>query len=860
MVHRDEQLKELERIIAHFATFCHGHGAASETDTRVKVIDAILKDVCGWPEADLSREDHSENGFSDYALKIRDKPTVIVEAKREGETFRLPKDKTSKTYTLDGVLVSDPTIKAAINQVHSYCTDHGARYAIATNGYAWIVFRAIRDDMPWRKGKARVFPSLEYIRDNILDFLDLLSYDAIQAGALHEEFSPSITASRELHRVIDLLWNADVPLSRNRLNSDLQPIVKMVFEDIASQESLDVLHSCYIHTGSLRRVANDLGKIFTEAIPKFLVDAGAHSVGEPGERHGFERVLKDAIAVTKGELFLLLGGIGSGKSTFLKRYLRDIGRAALDEKTMWFAIDFLGGTIVLAEMEKFVWDSVLKDVRERYAEFHCEKRKYLNEVFDTDITALQSTLLEGMKEGTFKYNETLSPHLYKWQLDTVNYVPRLLRTSCERLGRVPVLLIDNVDQLSPEYQAQIFLLAQRLTRMVGAISLVSLREESYYTISVQKAFTAYTSRKFHVASPHFRKMIGNRIEYAIKMLQVEIDRINNTSESFPQRSIRDFLLIVQEAMVENIKIGRFIKAICHGNMRFALEMFSTFVTSGTTDVDKMLRIYYRDGAYNIADHEFIKAVMLKDRAYYKEEQSPIANVFNVGAQKNSSHLTACRILHVLMQHRGESTPEGQGYVDINRLLYQFDDVFSNQDDFIVTMNRLVTRNLIEVNTRSTESIKDASHVRVTSAGWYYVRYLSSSFAYLDLVLQDTPINDAGVEKVLRESVYKVNNLTDQEEHKLERVRARLDRVRRFLAYLQKEEEAERRYFGLDDLSGPLSVEIVPVIRKEFEQEAAWVDGRIRENRERYRQDYVGTQYDEEDRMMGLIDEAEEESD
>jgi len=42
------------------------------------------------------------------------------------------------------------------------------------------------------------------------------------------------------------------------------------------------------------------------------------------------------------------------------------------------------------------------------------------------------------------------------------------------------LFIDNVDQLSPTYQAQIFLLAQQVTRRIGCITLIALREESYY--------------------------------------------------------------------------------------------------------------------------------------------------------------------------------------------------------------------------------------------------------------------------------------------------------------------------------------------------------------------------------------------
>jgi hypothetical protein len=104
--------------------------------------------------------------------------------------------------------------------------------------------------------------------------------------------------------------------------------------------------------------------------------------------------------------------------------------------------------------------------------------------------------------------------------------------------KTTVLFIDNVDQLDSEYQAQIFLLAQRVTRMAGSVTIVALREESYYAPSVQNKFTAYTSHKFHIASPQFLPMIQNRIEYAIRALETQKEKIAATvlrGQSFDSR-------------------------------------------------------------------------------------------------------------------------------------------------------------------------------------------------------------------------------------------------------------------------------------------------------------------------------------
>ena len=711
------------------------------------------------------------------------------------------------------------------------------------------------------KGRLACFPSLQSIYDDFTGFWNLLAYQQIAGGSLNTEFSTTLKASRELHRVISLLNNANLPLRRNKYNTDLQPIIRLIFEDIADQNELDILQRCYIHTGTLKTVANDLNMIITEAIPKFLTDDGAKPVGADHHRGGFLRSIKDAVAITRGELFLLLGGIGSGKSTFLKRYQKTIGKTLLDEKSLWFLVDFIRPPDE-PMMEHFVWSKVLDDLRSRYKHHECEKKKYLKEVFADDIAALELNVLSGFKEGTHKYETELSKYLHEWTSDLSRYVPKLVQVTCKRLGLKPVLFIDNVDQLSPDYQAKIFLLAQHVTGAMSSISIVALREESYYTANMRRTFTAYSTRRFHIASPLFKPMIANRIEYALKRLekQQEDDQIT-PREEYRRQSIVDFLKIVEGGILENVRIGRFIQSLCYGNMRLALEMFSTFLVCGTTDVGKMLNIYGRDGWYNIAYHEFVKAIMLEDRSYYKDEASKIGNIFNVGSEPNSSHFTSWRIILSLLEHRGVSSPEGIGYLELSRMVVAFENVFDNVQDFLAAMNRMVRRHLIEPNTRSPESVKDASHVRVTSAGWYYIRHLVPTFAYLDLVLQDTPLNDPSLEKQLRQSVYDVNNLPDEEDQKLERVRSRFKRVELFLDYLVKEEAAERAEFGLDRIDSPLAKPIMKDIKASFESEREWIDRRLRENRERYKEEYVVDGYEEEEQeVANQADDVDEDED
>ncbi|GAC1526591.1 MAG: hypothetical protein NVS3B1_16150 [Marmoricola sp.] len=830
----DLRLERLRELTADFAAFCAVHGNVSEADTRAKVIDGVLKDVCGWPEAAISREVHVDRGFVDYELDMPTRKAVVVEAKKEGIPFTLPVGPV-RTLKLSGVLTTDVNVREAIQQVRGYCDDAGVRHAIATNGYAWIIFRAIRDDMPWREGTARVFPSLEAIAEHFTEFHNLLSYEAIAAGSLEEEFGATRRATRQLLRVGDRLFNSDLPLQRNRLNAQLTPLIGTIFSEIADQDQIEILENCYVHSASLRVVASDLEVVISDSVPKFLTDEGAQELPRDETGAGFSRIITRAIERPDGELFLILGGIGAGKTTFAKSYQRRSGKGLLDSKTIWFSVDFLKAPLDPLELERFVLSEILQQLRERYQSPHLETRRNIKRVFAGDIAVLQETALRGLQPGSEPFERALDPYLERWRENLSAYVPGLLRFAKPKRDLAVVIFIDNVDQLSPAYQAQIFLLAERLTRTIGSVTIVSLREESYYTASVQRTFTAYANRKFHIASPRFRVVIGNRIQYALRLLKddEEVRVILPGGIEFDVEAIGDLLTIVQRSIFQgNRSITRFIEAICFGNTRLALQMFTTFLTSGATAVDKMLLIFRRDGSYYVAFHEFVKSIMLGDRKYYREAQSPVMNLFDCGAQRNASHFTAVRLLRYLAGRRGESTPQGQGYVPIANVVGAFEDVFDNLEDVTRTLNRLVTRQLVEVNTRSTESIDGAEFVRLTSAGWYYDAELVHSFAYLDLVLQDTPLDDEQVVESLKRSVFDVDNLGDKEENKLERMDTRFARVDTFISYLEAEETAERELFGLDRLNTSLAEVVMPGIRARFVDQRQWISRRLRENREK----------------------------
>ena len=156
----------------------------SEADTRAKFLDPIFKEVLGWDEDDITREEHVHSGYLDYQFRIGEVKKLVLEAKKTGHSFTIPESFSTKHYRIDGTITTDPKIKAAIEQAQKYCVDAGVNFAVVSNGRQFIIFEAFRRGQPWREGRCLVFRSLAEIRQNFTLFWNVLSREAIEHGSL----------------------------------------------------------------------------------------------------------------------------------------------------------------------------------------------------------------------------------------------------------------------------------------------------------------------------------------------------------------------------------------------------------------------------------------------------------------------------------------------------------------------------------------------------------------------------------------------------------------------------------------------------------------------------------------------------
>ncbi len=228
----------------------------NEATTRLHLIDPLLMDCLAWQPEDIRCEDHVDGEYADYVVG-RPMPRMVVEAKREGRTFSLPLGVTSRIVDLQ-TLATDPTVRAALEQVLAYCQARSIPVAVATNGHQLIAFLASRQDaVRPLHGKAVVFRSLAEMRDDFRTFWDLLSRPGLAQATLQRRLSAVEGFTAPPRKLSDRIPNYPGFRPRSELETDLKILGQLFILDIAGEREVsdDFLRECYCPSGALSQYA-----------------------------------------------------------------------------------------------------------------------------------------------------------------------------------------------------------------------------------------------------------------------------------------------------------------------------------------------------------------------------------------------------------------------------------------------------------------------------------------------------------------------------------------------------------------------------------------------------------------------------
>ncbi|MCA9717650.1 MAG: hypothetical protein KC468_23455 [Myxococcales bacterium] len=276
--------------------------------------------MLGWAKADFHPEQRTQLGnYSDYLLKSHRDPLLVVEAKRLGRTFYLPERFKKRTYQANFLRShGGQELKEAMQQAAEYCNETGARYAVVTNGWQWIIFRGLGEHpVPWTDFGAIAFADTEILRRDYIDFWNLLAKQHVLAGSLSRKFESKRVPPPEFVGRPNSAIRASVLLPPHERKKDIRIFFEQYFGDIARGAHQSMMDYCFVSDSNLHEYHRELQDLLREKKLQFDECVESNDISDDSL---LELVESSSASGANARVVLVVGHVGAGKTTFLHRF------------------------------------------------------------------------------------------------------------------------------------------------------------------------------------------------------------------------------------------------------------------------------------------------------------------------------------------------------------------------------------------------------------------------------------------------------------------------------------------------------------------------------------------------------------
>ena len=689
--------------------------------------------------------------------------------------------------------MKNENIKDTINQVMQYSIGSGCQYACITNGHEWVFFQAFIENKNWQDGNAFIIRSLQDFIDNFSYINNYLTYTKIV-----DEFSLKILfdgvehGSGERYESKSQIPAYNDQVRNNKIESELREYFSSYFGAIKNNDE-DLLKKCYVEERGYSVQFENVSSFIEDAISPYMKEeVKLQTINMNSPHHNtFSDELKKVN--TESKVLVLFGGKGSGKTTFLVNLFNSSKTKHIKKYSIIAYIDLLDIPNDKESIRREIFTSLIKKI---------DTDKILDGTVDDLCILFEDKYTIELKQTLCGFNETDSYFIQK-RNEILQAYKKDEEYCLERLAhywrakkKAIIINIDNTDQFDQDLQDYCFSLANNLSKKLKCISIISLREERYISSRIRGYLDAYEDSGFRISSPNPQKVFLKRLEFIKNKINLEkkIDSKN-----------REDINILFRIFIENLKrknshFNTFMTAATHGNIREGLGLFKDFVFSAYTNVEEMIV----QKKWTIQIHQILKPIMIPRYRFYNESTSKsIPNIYKLRSDGNSSHFTGLRILNKLASRSSE-------YIFISELEQYFIDRFNMGDDFLLNIDMLLKRSLIESENGIDEYTKDVQKIKITSFGFYMQETIFKDFTYIELISSDLDVFDKSISNMIVAYSNKEYQLIVQgqqtnddskgKEIRYKRLDFRKNKVIEFHKYLEKQEKQEVEFYDLEDYS------------------------------------------------------------
>ncbi|MBE7683256.1 hypothetical protein [Paenibacillus sp. P13VS] len=752
----------------------------NETETRSKIIDPLFKDVFGWDEIQIKREEHiNKIGYFDYEF-ICGGNKFILEAKKEFVKFEMPTSTVVKSSSLGSKFSG---LKGAITQGIDYAVPRKIDVVVVFNGthvaVTYVPYTHLSGNDTY------LFQGHDKIHNDFINFYNLLS----PITNLTEKLIGLINSTQNqlirprppfVDRISRKQGNPDDVLPSNSLANLLGSIHDKYFTEIISD--WDLLKKCYCDYDSAHQYEKSIEFVLRDRAPRLGKVVEEIELTEEDNTKPISelRTTKRSADVfdsrylesrSRSKMFLLIGGAGVGKTTFIHRFFNFMLSPEDRESTVWIYID-CKECAHDTNLDHFIYQKIEDEILEKYDRLGIfDDPSTLKQVFTNELKKRKALL-------AFLPEDQLNAEIFKVINNIMEntkdiYIKRVFEY-IQKIGMSTCIVYDNVDQLDSRLQQKLFLHGNAIKERLRTTLILSLREEVYYEHENDKSFNFSDCDVFHIPAPKIFNVLAKRLKAAKEdYSESDVLFVNNSSGTSIGLKYLDVIDVLTQTFLGNQENTLLLETISNRDVRESLKLFKRVISSANVNYDPLLIAAGVSSTVKVPSdrriehHNLLRGLALDNRVHYSSTSSKILNIFAISNDGFFSHMTKLRILKFAEANLGLAVGNlPKGFFKLSDMYNEFfkytvRDILSFKD---ICLN--LQKEGLLINLHGTISvINDNDFITLGPSGYYYLNHLKHDVHYLALVAIDATISNDDSAKRIEELYRKSLNATDFQKNK-----------------------------------------------------------------------------------------------
>lgn len=452
-----------------------------------------------------------------------------------------------------------------------------------------------------------------------------------------------------------------------------------------------------------------------------------------------------------GDLQLVTGGVGAGKSLFARRYKEYLQPEPLRDKNHWAFINFINPPEDFTRWNDWVCEGFANSIVDEGAPINLRDEGDQERIFATDLADRAAFYRRMERVQTGRGELERARDIEVWRTDPLKLTRGISRYLQGDRGENLIVVFDNVDRRESAGQLAAFQTALWFMEQTRCLVILQLRDSTFEAYKNEPPLDTYrTGQVFHISPPRFVDVVKRRLELSLEYLSIHApEQVSFVSKSgatfrYPRSRAGEFLTgIYHELFNSRNNVSRVLEALAGRNVRKALDMFFAIITSGHMPEGIIASVAQGGGVRSFPEYLILRALMRQSYRYFNNNTGFVANIFHCESRwERPSNLLIPEMLFYMISQRKVRGDNGQmGYVALTRLLLEMESLGFVKSDVQDAALFCLKKELIEVDTSSLDVIRDRDSIKTTASGWAHMRLLSSRLEYVASLLPTTSIDN-----------------------------------------------------------------------------------------------------------------------